>query len=147
MSGLHGEVKEQSSGLYAQELAGHGFLTIAFDPSFSGESSGEPRNTSSPDIYTEDFLATVDYLANHPQVDANKIGILGICGWGEFSLNASAADPRIKATVAFTMYDMSRVNANGYFDSDKDPQEILKTRKALRETISAQRTLDYKNGT
>lgn len=147
LAGPYGAVKEQVSGRYAQELAARGFLTIAFDPSFTGESGGQPRNTTSPDIDTEDFVAAVDYLSNNNQVKPGSIGILGICGWGGFALNAASMDPRIKATVTSTMYDMSRVIADGYFDYEKDPDEIAKDRKALRQTISAQRTRDYKNGT
>lgn len=116
VSGPYGAVKEQVSGRYAQTLAEYGFLTIAFDPSYYGESGGTPRNLTSPEISTEDFSAAVDYLSVRKDVDAQRIGILGICGWGGFSLNAAANDPRIKATVTSTMYDMSRVNANGYFD-------------------------------
>ncbi len=141
ISGPFGAVKEQSSGLYAQTLAERGFITLAFDPSYTGESAGEPRNVASPDINTEDFSAAVDYLSNHPQVDADKIGILGICGFGGFALNAAAMDTRIKATVASTMYDMTRVSANGYNDSmDK------KARYELLKQLNAQRTADYKNG-
>lgn len=142
ISGPFGAVKEQASGLYAQTLAERGFLTLAFDPSFTGESGGEPRDVASPDINTEDFSAAVDYLSNRPDVDADKIGILGICGFGGMGLNAAAMDTRIKATVTSTMYDMSRVKANGYFDS-MTPDE----RYALREKLNAQRTADYKNGT
>ena len=142
VSGPFGAVKEQCSGLYAQTLAERGFLTIAFDPSHTGESSGEPRYVASPDINTEDFCAAVDFLATNDKVDANRIGILGICGWGGMALNAAAIDTRIKATVTATMYDMSRVNANGYFDSmDED------ARYALRQQLNALRTEDYKNGT
>lgn len=142
VSGPFGAVKEQSSGLYAQTLAERGFLTIAFDPSFTGESSGEPRYVASPDINTEDFCAAVDYLSTRDDVDAERIGILGICGWGGMALNAAAIDTRIKATVTSTMYDMSRVNANGYFDSmDSD------ARYELRKQLNAQRTEDYRNGT
>ena len=115
--GPFGAVKEQSSGLYAQALAERGFLTIAFDPSFTGESGGQPRYVASPDINTEDFCSAVDFLATDERVDAERIGILGICGWGGMAVNAAAIDTRIKATVASTMYDMSRVNANGYFDA------------------------------
>ncbi len=147
LAGPYGAVKEQVSGRYAQELASRGFLTIAFDPSFTGESAGQPRNTTSPDINTEDFSAAVDFLSNNEMVNADQIGILGICGWGGFSLNAAALDPRIKATAVSTMYDMSRVVANGYFDEGKDPEALMKERKALRQTISAQRTKDYANGT
>ena len=141
VSGPFGAVKEQSSGLYAQALAEMGFLTIAFDPSFTGESGGEPRYVASPDINTEDFCAAVDYLLLRDDVDAERVGILGICGWGGMALNAAAIDTRIKATVTVTMYDMSRVNANGYFDSmDAD------ARYELRRQLNAQRTEDYKNG-
>ena len=118
VSGPFGAVKEQASGLYAQALAERGFLTIAFDPSFTGESGGQPRNVASPDINTEDFSAAVDYLSTREDVDAERIGILGICGFGGFAINAAAMDTRIKATVASTMYDMSRITANGYFDAD-----------------------------
>lgn len=142
VSGPFGAVKEQSSGLYAQTLAERGFLTIAFDPSFTGESSGEPRNVASPDINTEDFCAAVDFLSTLEQADSSRIGILGICGWGGMAVNAAAIDTRIKATVAATMYDMSRVTANGYFDSaDNEP-----SRHALRKSLSEQRTEDYSNG-
>ena len=142
VSGPFGAVKEQSSGLYAQTLAERGFLTIAFDPSYTGESGGEPRYVASPDINTEDFSAAVDYLSTHDDVDPERIGILGICGWGGLALNAAAIDTRIKATVTSTMYDMSRVNANGYFDSmDAD------ARYELRKQLNAQRTEDAKNGT
>lgn len=147
VAGPFGAVKEQSSGLYAQTLAERGFLTIAFDPSFTGESGGLPRFVASPDINTEDFCAAVDYLSTQPNVDANRIGIIGICGWGGFALNAAAIDTRIKATVTATMYDMSRVMANGYFDYQKDPQTIAKERQANREKLNAQRTDDYRAGT
>lgn len=147
VAGPYGAVKEQVSGRYAQEMAARGFLTIAFDPSFTGESAGAPRNTTSPDINTEDFSAAVDYLANNENVDADKIGIIGICGWGGFALNAAAMDTRIKATVTSTMYDMSRNIANGYFDNDKDEATIKAKRKAAKEKINEQRTVDYKNGT
>lgn len=141
VSGPFGAVKEQSSGLYAQTMAERGFLTIAFDPSFTGESEGEPRYVASPDINTEDFSAAVDYLTTRPDVDSERIGIIGICGWGGFALNAAAIDTRIKATVAVTMYDMSRVTANGYFDSmDED------ARYELRKKLNEQRTIDAKNG-
>lgn len=142
VSGPFGASKEQSSGLYAQTMAEHGFLTIAFDPSFTGESGGEPRRMASPDINTEDFLAAVDYLEALENVDANKIGIIGICGWGGIALNAAAADTRIKATTAVTMYDMTRIKGNGYFDADDNEEARYKTRKA----ISEQRTKDYAAG-
>lgn len=141
--GPFGAVKEQAAGLYAQEMAGRGFLTIAFDPSFTGESGGTPRYMTSPDINTEDFSAAVDYLVTNPDVDPEKVGIIGICGWGGIAINAAAADPRIKATLASTMYDMSRVNANGYFDAD----DSAEARNALREKLATQRTEDYINGT
>lgn len=142
VSGPFGAVKEQSSGLYAQTMAERGFLTIAFDPSFTGESGGEPRYVASPDINTEDFSAAVDYLITRPDVDSSKIGIIGICGWGGFALNAAAIDTRIKAIVAVTMYDMSRVTANGYFDSMDE-----NARYELRKKLNEQRTIDAKNGT
>ena len=141
VSGPFGAVKEQSSGLYAQTLAERGFLTIAFDPSFTGESGGQPRYVASPDINTEDFCAAVDYLSTRDDVDPERIGILGICGWGGMALNAAAIDTRIKATVTSTMYDMSRVNANGYFDSMDADQ-----RYELRRQLNAQRTVAYRNG-
>lgn len=142
VSGPFGAVKEQASGLYAQTMAERGFLTIAFDPSYTGESGGEPRYVASPDIDTEDFSAAVDFLSVQENVDPERIGIIGICGWGGMALNAAANDPRIKATVASTMYDMSRVNAQGYFDSvDAD------ARYELRKDLNAQRIVDYKNGT
>lgn len=141
--GPFGAVKEQSSGLYAQEMAIRGFLTIAFDPSFTGESGGEPRYVASPDINTEDFQAAVDYLSTRPDVDPERIGIIGICGWGGMALNAAAIDTRIKATAAMTMYDMTRVTAKGYFDSEDSEEE----RHAKRVAMNAQRTEDYKNGT
>ena len=147
LAGPYGAVKEQVSGRYAQELAARGFVTLAFDPSFTGESAGEPRNTTSPDINTEDFSAAVDYLSNNSNVDADKIGILGICGWGGFALNVASQDPRIKATVTSTMYDMSRNIANGYFDNGKNPEEIKNSRIETRKKIAIQRTIDYKNGT
>lgn len=142
VSGPFGAVKEQSSGLYAQTLAERGFLTIAFDPSFTGESGGFPRNVASPDINTEDFSAAIDYLSNREDVDPERVGILGVCGWGGMALNAAANDPRIKATVASTMYDMSRVNANGYFDA-ADSKEA---RNALRKQLNEQRTKEYADG-
>lgn len=142
VSGPFGAVKEQSSGLYAQTLAERGFITIAFDPSYTGESGGEPRYVASPDINTEDFSAAVDFITLRDDVDPERIGILGICGWGGMAINAAAIDTRIKATVASTMYDMSRVNANGYNDSmDAD------ARYKLRQQLNAQRTTDAKNGT
>lgn len=142
VSGPFGAVKEQTSGLYAQTMAESGFLTIAFDPSYTGESDGEPRYVASPDINTEDFCAAVDYLSTREDVDSERIGIIGICGWGGMALNAAAIDTRIKATVTSTMYDMSRVIANGYFDSmDAD------ARYELRKTLNAQRTVDAKSGT
>ena len=142
VSGPFGAVKEQSSGLYAQTLAERGFLTIAFDPSYTGESGGEPRYVASPDINTEDFCAAVDYLSTRADVDPERIGILGICGWGGMALNAAAIDTRLKATVTITMYDMSRVSANGYFDAiDAD------ARYELRQQLNTQRTVDAKNGT
>ena len=146
VSGPFGAVKEQSSGLYAQEMAERGFLTIAFDPSFTGESGGQPRYVASPDINTEDFSAAVDFLSTQENVDKDRIGIIGICGWGGMALNAAASDTRIKAAVASTMYDMSRVTANGYFDKDKDEATLKGERYANREALNAQRTEDYKNG-
>ena len=139
--GPFGAVKEQVSGLYAQTLAERGFLTIAFDPSYTGESGGEPRYVASPDINTEDFCAAVDWLATCDRVDPARIGILGVCGWGGLALNAAAIDTRIRATVASTMYDMSRVSANGYFDSMD-----AEARYALREQLNAQRTADARSG-
>ncbi|GKS56151.1 hypothetical protein IGJ91_002978 [Enterococcus sp. DIV0765f] len=141
ISGPFGAVKEQSSGLYAQTMAERGFLTIAFDPSFTGESGGFPRSVASGDINTEDFQAAVDFLSVQENVDPEKIGLIGICGWGGMALNAAAIDTRVKATVASTMYDMSRVTANGYFDSvDED------VRYELRQQLNAQRIEDFKNG-
>lgn len=137
VSGPFGAVKEQSSGLYAQEMAERGFLTIAFDPSYTGESAGFPRYMQSPDVNTEDFQAAVDYLSTLENVDADKIGIIGICGWGGIALNAAAIDPRIKVTVASTMYDLSRVAGNGYFDASDNEE--------LRLALANQRTEDYKN--
>ena len=142
VSGPFGAVKEQSSGLYAQHMAERGYLTIAFDPSFTGESGGEPRHMASPDINTEDFLAAVDFLSVQDNVDPERIGIIGICGFGGMAVNAAALDPRIKATVASTMYDMSKVNVEGYFKSEDTPQQRMEKRKAL----AAQRTADYKAG-
>lgn len=140
--GPFGAVKEQSSGLYAQTMAEYGFLTIAFDPSFTGESGGIPRYVASPDINTEDFCAAVDFLSVQENVDPERIGIIGICGWGGMAINAAAIDTRIKATVASTMYDMSRVNANGYFDNEDSAQARYEKKKAL----NTQRVTDYKNG-
>lgn len=141
VSGPFGAVKEQSSGFYAQTMAERGFLAIAFDPSYTGESSGEPRYVASPDINTEDFSAAVDFLSIREDVDPERIGVIGICGWGGMALNAAAIDTRIKATVTVTMYDMSRVNANGYFDAmDAD------ARYELRKKLNAQRTIDARNG-
>lgn len=141
VSGPFGAVKEQSAGLYAQTMAERGFLTIAFDPSYTGESGGFPRYVASPDINTEDFCAAVDYLSTRDDVDSERIGIIGICGWGGMAVNAAAIDTRIKATVTSTMYDMSRVNANGYFDAmDAD------ARYELRKQLNAQRTADAKSG-
>lgn len=140
--GPFGAVKEQASGLYAQTLAERGFLTIAFDPSFTGESGGQPRYVASPDINTEDFCAAVDYLSTRNDVDKERIGILGICGWGGLAINAAAIDTRIKATVSSTMYDMSRVTENGYFDEADNAD----ARNAMREQLNAQRTEDYRNG-
>lgn len=142
VSGPFGAVKEQSSGLYAQTMAERGFLTIAFDPSFTGESGGEPRYMASPDINTEDFQAAVDFLSVQENVDSEKIGIIGICGWGGMALNAAALDTRIKATVASTMYDMTRVNANGYFDEEDSEEQRYEKKKALNE----QRTKEYLAG-
>lgn len=141
VSGPFGAVKEQASGLYAQTMAERGFITLAFDPSYTGESGGEPRHVASPDINTEDFSAAVDFLSNQPSVDPEKIGIIGICGFGGMGLNAAAMDPRIKATVTSTMYDMSRVNANGYFDAMGENE-----RYELKQKLNAQRTKDFKNG-
>ncbi len=142
VSGPFGAVKEQASGLYAQTMAERGFLAIAFDPSFTGESGGEPRFMASPDINTEDFLAAVDYLTCRDDVNPERIGIIGICGWGGLALNAAALDPRIKATVASTMYDMSRVASKGYFDANDSAAERMQQRRVF----SAQRTEDYKTG-
>ena len=142
VSGPFGAVKEQCSGLYAQTMAERGYLTIAFDPSFTGESGGNPRYMASPDINTEDFMAAVDFLSVQDNVDAEKIGIIGICGWGGMALNAAALDTRIKATVASTMYDMTRVNANGYFDSE-DSEEA---RYAKKQAMNTLRTEEYRKG-
>ena len=142
VSGPFGAVKEQSSGLYAQEMAARGFLAIAFDPSFTGESGGEPRRVASPDINTEDFCAAVDYLSCRDDVDAQRIGIIGICGWGGMAINAAALDPRIKATAAMTMYDMSRVAREGYFGSADSKQ----ARDEQRAAWAAQRTAEYAAG-
>lgn len=140
--GPFGAVKEQASGLYAQELAERGFVALAFDPSYTGESGGTPRYVASPDINTEDFCAAVDYLTLLPEADAGRIGIVGICGWGGLGINAASMDTRIKATVSATMYDMSRVTHDGYFDAMSDDD-----RYALREKLNAQRTADAKAGT
>lgn len=140
--GPFGAVKEQAAGLYAQTMAERGFLTIAFDPSFTGESGGMPRYMASPDINTEDFQAAVDFLCVQDNVDPEKVGIIGICGWGGMALNTAALDTRVKATVASTMYDMSRVNARGYFDAENSEEARYEKRKAM----NAQRTADYKNG-
>ena len=142
VSGPFGAVKEQASGLYAQSMAERGFLTLAFDPSFTGESGGEPRYMASPDINTEDFQAAVDFLSVQDNVDPERIGIIGICGWGGMALNAAALDTRIKATVVSTMYDMARVNAKGYFDAEDSSD----ARYAKRQALNAQRTADYRNG-
>ena len=143
VSGPFGAVKEQSSGLYAQKMAELGFLTIAFDPSYTGESGGMPRYVASPDINTEDFCAAVDFLSVQENVDPERIGIIGICGWGGMAINAAAIDTRIKATAAMTMYDMTRVTANGYFDAEDSEQARFEKKKAM----NAQRTVHYKNGT
>ena len=140
--GPFGAVKEQAAGLYAQMMAERGFLTIAFDPSFTGESGGQPRYMASPDINTEDFMAAVDFLSLHDNVDPEKIGIIGICGWGGMAINAAALDTRIKATVSSTMYDMTRVNAKGYFDAEDSEEARYEKRRAM----NAQRITDYKNG-
>ena len=142
VSGPFGAVKEQTSGVYAQTMAEHGFITLAFDPSYTGESGGEPRYVASPDINTEDFSAAIDYLLTRKDVNPDEIGIIGICGWGGMALNAAAIDTRIKGTVTVTMYDMSRVNANGYNDSMDE-----NARYELRKQLNAQRTIDAKNGT
>jgi len=142
VSGPYGAVKEQSSGLYAQEMAERGFLSIAFDPSFTGESSGEPRYMTSPDINVEDFQSAVDYLSNLDNVDSEKIGIIGICGWGGMALQTACIDTRIKATIVSTMYDMSRVAGNGYFDEQNNEESRYK----MRVNINNQRTEDAKNG-
>lgn len=142
VSGPFGAVKEQASGFYAQTMAERGFLTLAFDPSFTGESGGEPRYMASPDINTEDFQAAVDYLSCRDDVDPERIGIIGICGWGGMALNAAALDTRVKATVASTMYDMTRVNAKGYYDAE----DSAEARHEKRLALNAQRTEDYKNG-
>lgn len=141
VAGPFGAVKEQVAGLYAQTMAERGFIALAFDPSFIGESGGEPRNVASPDINSEDFSAAVDFLSNQSDIDPEKIGIIGICGFGGFGLNAAAMDTRIKAAITSTMYDMSRVNANGYFDAMGE-----KERYELRQKLNAQRTKDFKNG-
>ncbi|MCG7338946.1 alpha/beta hydrolase [Staphylococcus sp. ACRSN] len=143
ISGPFGAVKEQSSGLYAQTMAERGFLTISFDPSYTGESSGTPRYVASPDINTEDFQAAVDFLSVHDKVDPNRIGLIGICGWGGMALSAAAIDTRVKATVTLTMYDMTRVNANGYFDEEDSAEQRDKKRRSLNE----QRITDFVNNT
>ena len=143
VAGPFGAVKEQSSGLYAQEMAERGFLTVAFDPSFTGESGGSVRYVASPDINTEDFSAAVDYLSNREDVDPERIGIIGICGWGGMSINAAAMDTRIKATVASTMYDMTRIAAKGYFDE----QDSADARYEMKKAMNEQRTKDYAAGT
>lgn len=140
--GPFGAVKEQAAGLYAQEMAERGFITLAFDPSFTGESGGQPRYMTSPDINTEDFSAAVDFLVTNPMVKPEAVGITGICGWGGIAINAAASDPRIKATVASTMYDMSRVDSNGYFDCADSADK----RNELRRNFAAQRTEDFRNG-
>ena len=140
ISGPFGAIKEQSSGLYAQHMAERGFLTIAFDPSFTGESGGEPRYMNSPDINTEDFMASVDFLSTRDDVDPERIGIIGVCGWGGMAINAAGIDTRVKATVASTMYDMSRVTANGYFDQANN----AKARNEMRKALMAQRTKEYR---
>lgn len=142
VSGPFGAVKEQSSGLYAQKMAELGFLTIAFDPSYTGESGGTPRYVASPDINTEDFCAAVDFLSVQENTDPERIGIIGICGWGGMAINAAAIDTRIKATAAMTMYDMTRVTANGYFDAEDSEQVRFEKKKAM----NAQRIEDYKSG-
>ena len=142
VSGPFGAVKEQCSGLYAQSMAERGFLTIAFDPSFTGESGGQPRYMASPDINTEDFMAAVDFLSLCDKVDPERIGIIGICGWGGLAINAAALDTRVKATAAMTMYDMSRVNAKGYFDAQDSEEDRYKAKVA----INAQRLKDYAAG-
>ena len=141
-AGPFGAVKEQVSGLYAQTLAEMGFLTIAFDPSFTGESSGEPRDMASPDINTEDFQAAVDYLVTSDDVDGDRVGICGICGWGGMALNAASLDTRIKATVTSTMYNMTRINAKGYYDADDNAD----ARYEMKVALNNQRTEDFKNG-
>lgn len=140
--GPFGAVKEQASGLYAQQLAERGFLTIAFDPSYTGESGGAVRNVASPDVNTEDFSAAIDYLLNREDVNPGQVGILGICGWGGIAIQAAINDPRIRATVASTMYDMTRINANGYFDSENTAE----VRNSKRAAMCDQRTSDYRNG-
>lgn len=142
VSGPFGAVKEQSSGLYAQTLAEHGWITLAFDPAYTGESGGEPRHMASPDLNTDDFSAAIDFLTTLPEVDAERLGIVGICGWGGMALNAAAVDPRIKATVTSTMYDMSRVMANGYFDASNTKE----ARQAMRASMAKVRTENARSG-
>lgn len=142
VSGPFGAVKEQCSGLYAQTMAERGYLTIAFDPSFTGESGGQPRYMASPDINTEDFMAAVDFLSVQDKVDADQIGIIGICGWGGMALNTAALDTRIKATIVSTMYDMTRVNSNGYFDSENTEEQRYEKKKSM----NALRTEEFKTG-
>lgn len=143
VAGPFGAVKEQAAGLYADEMASRGFIALAFDPSFIGESGGGVRNVASPDINTEDFSAAVDFLSVQDNIDSEKIGIIGICGFGGMAINAAAMDTRIKVTVASTMYDMTRVNAKGYFDEGDDPD----TRYEMKKALNAQRTEDFKNET
>ena len=142
VAGPFGAVKEQASGLYAMHMAQKGYLAIAFDPSFTGESGGEARYVASPDVNTEDFMAAVDYLCNRADVDPDRVGIIGICGWGGIALNAAAADPRIKATLASTMYDMTRINGNGYYDADDSAEKRNESRRA----VAAARTAEYASG-
>ncbi|WP_334117601.1 alpha/beta hydrolase [Ligilactobacillus sp.] len=140
--GPFGAVKEQCSGLYAQQMAEKGYLTIAFDPSYTGESGGFPRYIASPDINTEDFMAAVDFLSNRDDVDYERIGIIGICGWGGIALNTAALDTRIKVTIVSTMYDMARINANGYFDDEDSEEARYEKKKAINETRTREYTAD-----